>query len=189
MKIIASDGTSPDPLFLHKRSSTSGAITLTLRVDNCEWWAFNTVTVLRAPDDYLVGTQFSNVSRAMGELQKVLEESGGALRYLEQLEACVLGELDDSCLGEEFTHLDALVGEGSVMVQKHSPRLSAQPVQSLREPSESGRWLSAAVLRPFAPHDLSPSEAQAKVVELMRAVSCHPTLHLVSGLTAHCTRV
>ena len=66
MKIVSSDGASPAPLFLHKRSSSSGALTLTLRVDNCQWWAFNTVTVLQAPDGYLVGTQHANVSQVMG---------------------------------------------------------------------------------------------------------------------------
>ena len=179
MRFVAADGCTPTPLFLHKRSP-SGDVILTLQVDHALWWAFKVVKVVRAPDSTLVGKQFAHVSDAMGALQKCLGESGGALRYLEQLEACVLGEIEESHLGEEFVHSDGLAGEGEMMVQRHSPRLSAHAVQSLQEPAVGGRWLTAALLRPFVPHVLSQNEAQEQIADMMRK-----GLHIPKGKHRH----
>ena len=174
MRIVASDDLTPAPLFLHKRAP-SGDIILTLRVDAPLWWAFQIAKVIRAPNNMHVVKQFADASRAMGELQKSLGESSGGQRYLEQLEACVIGELDEGQLGEELVQSNELAGEGEMVVQRHSPRLSAHAVQSLQEPVVGGRWLTAAVLRPFAPHALSKGEAREQVAEMIRMVRPRPS--------------
>ena len=154
----------PAPLYL---SHTSAPIIL--KVAAPRWWALDTVTVIRAPDTTVEGKQFPNVSEAMGELfaRKCMPESGGALRYLEQLEAYIVGEFDEKLLGEQFDCPDA---GSAVTGLSHSPKLAATSVQCPQEERAGGRWLKVSVLRPFAPHDLSQHEADQQVEELMRQV-------------------
>ena len=165
MRIVASDGVTPAPLFLHKRSP-SGDIIFTLRVDAPIWWTLQIAKVICAPTNAHAGKQFPDVVAAMGELQKSLGESGGGQRYLEDLEACVIGDIDEGLLGEELMQSNA----GEMKVQRHSPRLSTQSVQSLEAPAVGGRWLTAAVLRPFVPHALPEGEAREQVAEMIRTV-------------------
>jgi len=165
MRIVASDGVTPAPLFLHKRSP-SGDIILTLRVDAPMWWTLQIAKVIRAPTNALAGKQFQDVASAWAELQKSVGERGGGHRYLEELEACVIGDIDEGLLGEELVQSNA----GEIMVQRHSPRLSTHAVQSLEEPAVGGRWLTAAVLRPFPPHALPEGEAREQVAEMIRTV-------------------
>ena len=159
MRIVASDGVTPAPLFLHKRSP-SGDIILTLRVDAPMWWTLQIAKVIHAPTNALAGKQFQDVASAWAELQKSVGERGGGHRYLEELEACVIGDIDEGLLPEE----------GEIMAQRHSPRLSTQSVQSLEEPAVGGRWLTAAVLRPFPPHASPEGEAREQVAEMIRTV-------------------
>jgi len=165
MRIVASDGVTPAPLFLHKRSP-SGDIVFTLQVNAPIWWTFRIAKVVRAPTNAHAGKQFPDVMAAMGEVQKSLGESAGGQRYLEDLEACVIGDIDEELLGEELLHSKT----GAVKWQRHSPRLSTQSVQSLEAPAVCGRWLTAAVLRPFAPHALPEGEAREQVAEMIRTV-------------------
>ena len=174
MRIVASDGVTPAPLFLHKRSP-SGDIVFTLRVDAPIWWTFQLATVIRAPINALAGRQFQDVASAWAELQKSLGERGGGQRYLEELAACIMGDIDERLLGEELVQSSA--GEGEIKVQRHSPQLSTQSVQSLEEPAAAagaaavgGRWLTTALLRPFAPHALPEGEAREQVAEMIRTV-------------------
>ena len=69
MRIVASDGVTPAPLFLHKRSP-SGDIILTLRVDAPMWWTLQIAKVIHAPTNALAGKQFQDVASAWAELRR-----------------------------------------------------------------------------------------------------------------------
>ena len=89
-----------------------------------------------------------------------------ALAFVRRGATVVIGDIDEGLLGEELMQSNA----GEMKVQRHSPRLSTHAVQSLEEPAVGGRWLTAAVLRPFAPHALPEGEAREQVAEMIRTV-------------------
>jgi hypothetical protein len=173
VRLVEASG-APSTLFLATRAP-SGKPIIELRVDSPLWWHLDVVTVLRTPDDRFVGTQFSSVAAAMGELKKAYLPHD-EMDILDQLEAYITphetNDFNEKLLGSHsFVH----TVQGSQRTARHSPRLAAVPVACSRAPTttETGGWYSVAVIRPFAPHDMSDAgEVDQRVSELMRQVRC-----------------
>ena len=167
----------PASLFLSLWEGDETAVRL--QVDEPRWWGLNVVTVLHAKRcPSLVGKQFQNVSDAMGELNARggLRESGGEMRYLEQLVACVALVRADGFKPRDQPD-DRLQGEpiaaSTGLECRHNPNMLSEAVRCWEVPpvgfyQNLYRWVPVALIRPCAPHELSEAEARRQCDEHIR---------------------
>jgi hypothetical protein len=162
----------PAPLFLSQRCVASRAPIITLRADAPSWWEFGVVTVVHALDASLVGKQFPDLPNAMGALHTrgCVGERDRSLSHYAQLEACVrTHDREQKRLDPKDRRLGEPFGDW-----QHSPQLATTRVECFEQDEPNCVWLPATFLRPFAPHNLSETQVDEQMAELVHKVRRRP---------------